>query len=182
MYYMKDVILTGPKNSGKTSAGKILASLCSCDFLDIDEFIFLYILQNPRQLYAENPEYFKKAEAGVIAALFEPPPSNKNDSYQRVIAAGGGLIDNMEACAIIKSSGAVVISLDISASAAWRRIANSLDGELPSFIDKDNPQESHSVLHERRSAAYREFANIVIKAEGKTPQEIASEIFYQLSL
>ena len=63
---------------------------------------------------------------------------------------------------------------EISVKTAWSRIAAS--GELPAFLQTENPQESHRVLHERRAAAYRQIADVVIEAEEKTSDEIAMEI------
>jgi len=199
---MKDIILTGPKHSGKTSAGNALASLFSCDFIDIDELILQRTGKSPRQLFNEDPAIFQKAEAEALAALVDSSDNlvsscncanginiansaadgtNITDCADnagaklRVIAAGGGIIDNGEALSILKKSGAVTVYLDISAEDAWDRIAAG--GELPPFLRTENPRETHRALHERRAAAYLQIANIVIKAEGKSPQEIAAEIF-----
>jgi shikimate kinase len=72
-----------------------------------------------------------------------------------------------------------VACLNISAATAWQRIAGSsggLQGNLPPFLKTENPQETHRALHERRSAAYLQLADIVVEAEGKTPEKIAFEI------
>ena len=167
---MKDIILTGPKHSGKTSAGKALAALCSCDFIDIDELISRRTGKSPRQLFSESPAIFQKAEAEAAALA-----GTDSAEGQRVIAAGGGIIDNPDAVAALKKTG-VIAYLSISVGSAWERIANSADGELPPFLKTENPQETHRLLHERRAAAYLHLANIVIEAGGKTPEEIAVEI------
>ena len=167
---MKTVILTGPKHSGKTSAGKSLASLCSCEFIDIDELILQRTEKSPRQLYSEGSAIFQKAEAEAMAAI----AGDDGGEEWRVIAAGGGIIDNEEAAAALKQAGAAVVYLDISAELAWDRISKR--GELPPFLRTENPRETHRVLHERRAAAYSRIADIVIEAGVKTPQEIAEEI------
>ena len=166
---MTDIILTGPKHCGKTSAGKVLASLCLCDFIDLDELILQRTGKTPRQLYNESPEIFQKAEAEAVKFLFDNPAGH----VQRVIAAGGGTIDNHEAVDILKNSGAVVVYLNICAAAAWRRIASSGDGRLPPFLITENPQETHRFLHNVRACACRQLADFVIETEGKTPQETA---------
>ena len=165
---MEDVILAGPKHSGKTSSGRVLASLLSCDFIDLDELISQRTGKTPRQLFNESPESFKKAEAEAMAAL------TGSGAGRRVIAAGGGIIDNADAVSILKKSGAVIVCLNISADCAWERISAS--EELPPFLKTEDPRETHRVLHERRAAAYLQIANIVIEAEGKTPERIAGEI------
>jgi len=171
---MESIILTGPKHSGKTSAGKALALLCSCDFDDLDELIWHRNGKSPRELFNEGQEVFQKAEAEALSAIFSA--SRNSAEGQRVIATGGGIIDNAEALSALKKSGATVVYLNISAAAAWRRIANSADGELPPFLRTENPKETHRALHERRAAAYRQLADVVIEAEGKTSQEIAAEV------
>jgi shikimate kinase len=169
---MEDIILTGPKHSGKTSAGKALALLCSCSFIDIDELILQRTGKSPRQLFNESAAVFQKAETEAMEAVV----SAGTDAVQgrRIIAAGGGIIDNPDAVSVLKKSGATVVYLNISAAAAWRRIFAK--GELPPFLKTENPQETHRSLHERRAAAYLQLANIVIEAEGKTSKEIAAEI------
>jgi len=174
---MKDIILTGPKHSGKTSAGKALALLYSCSFIDLDEQILHITGKSPRQLFSESAVIFQKAETDAMEAV----ASDKiKEGERRIIAAGGGIIDNPDAIAILKNSGATVVYLNISADIAWQRIANSANGELPPFLRTENPQETHRSLHERRSAAYLLLANIVIEAEGKTSKEIAAEILQRL--
>ena len=172
---MITVILTGPKHSGKTSAGMSLASLCSCEFIDIDDLIQQRTGKSPRQLYSEGQAVFQKAETEAMAAI----SGDDGGEGRRVIAAGGGIIDNEEAAAALKKAGTKVVYLDISAECAWGRIAKS--GELPPFLRTENPRETHRVLHERRAAAYLRIADIVIEAGVKTPQEIAEEILGHLN-
>jgi shikimate kinase len=164
------VFITGPKHSGKTSAGKILAALCSCDFFDLDDIITNQTGKSPRELYRESPDAFQKAESFALAGFAG------SQSGKRVIATGGGIIDNQEAIALLNKSGALIAYLSVSADSAWERIARS--GELPPFLQTDNPRETHRALHERRAAAYRLMAKIVIQADGKTPEEIADEVAY----
>jgi len=70
---MKDIFLTGPKHSGKTRAGKALASLCLCEFIDLDELITLRTGKSARQLYIEGKEIFQKAEAEAVESLADGP-------------------------------------------------------------------------------------------------------------
>jgi shikimate kinase len=204
---MKDIILTGPKHSGKTSAGKALASLYSCKFIDIDGLILRRTRKSPRQLFSKGQAVFQKAETEALLALIRSIGGSSRtremqrrtisglsrtqemrrrtigaDSARRkrhIIATGGGLIDNRKALSVLKKSGAVIVYLDISAKSAWGRIA--VERELPPFLRTENPQETHRALHERRATAYQQIANIVIQAEGKSSQEIAAEIFSRLN-
>jgi len=163
----EDIFLVGPKHSGKTSAGKALAVLCSRDFIDLDDLIAQRTGKTPRELYNDSPEIFREAEADALEALV------KSRVKGRIIATGGGVIDNSRAKAMLKNE-ALLVYLELPAGSSWRRITNS--GVLPPFLKTNNPEETHRVLHEQRSAAYCELAKIIIKAENKNPEEIANEI------
>jgi shikimate kinase len=180
---MKDILLVGPKHSGKTSAGKALASLCSGGFIDLDELAAQQTGKSPRTLYIEGPAVFRKAEAKALAALGAAPlaaplaaDAESGADTIRVIAAGGGIVDNPEAIALLEKTGrALPVYLSVSADTAWERISRA--GELPPFLQTGNPRQTHRALHERRGAAYRKLAPIVIEAEGKNPETIAGEIW-----
>jgi shikimate kinase len=179
---MQFIVLLGPKHSGKTSAGKELAALLSGGFVDLDDYITQRAGKSPRVLYIEGPDDFKIAEAGALAAIFEPALLEANtaeSSSPLVIASGGGLIDNPDALPLLKNNAAVFsVFLDVSVKTAWERIRKA--GELPPFLKTENPEETHRSLHERRAAAYRQLAALVIKADDKSSREIAREIVNQL--
>jgi len=178
---MQLIVLLGPKHSGKTSAGKELAALVSGGFVDLDDYITQKTGKSPRALYIEGPDVFREAEAAALAAApMASEPETAQCASPLVIAAGGGLIDNPEALSLLKKNAAVVsVFLDVSVKTAWERIKKA--GELPPFLKTENPEETHRSLHERRAAAYRQIASLVIKADGKSPREIAQEIFDRLS-
>jgi len=176
---MKSIILTGPKASGKTSAGKSLAPLYKCRFIDLDELIFQRTGKTPRQLYIDGSAVFQNAEADAVQSLASADSADAGKEPIQIVSAGGGIIDNPEAAATLKKLDAVIVYLSISADSAWNRINASVTktGELPPFLQTDNPRETHRILHERRAAAYLQAADLSVDAEGKTPDEIASEIF-----
>lgn len=66
MIKMSNIILLGPKHCGKTSVGKALATLLSCDFIDLDEEITRQTGKTPRELYKEGVEIFQKAEVDSL--------------------------------------------------------------------------------------------------------------------
>jgi len=180
---MNDIILTGQKHSGKTTAGRALAKLCLCEFIDLDESVLERTGKSPRQLYAEGQAVFQKAEADAAAALFKTDDAGADsactDRKRRVIATGGGIIDNEEAVVVLKKSGARIVYLNIPAEIAWERIAAAK--ELPLFLQTENPRETHRALHERRGAAYLQLADIVVKAGTQSADEVAAEIFSKIT-
>jgi shikimate kinase len=174
---MKDIFLTGPKHSGKTSAGKILASLCSCEFIDTDNLIYKNTGKSPRTLFCEDVTIFKNAETQALSYI-----TGSSSELPRIIATGGGVIDNPNAVSVLKEANALAIYLNISADNAWDRIVKSSCKELPPFLKTEDPRKTHRNLHEKRAALYLQIADIVIEAEEKSPEEIAKEIFEQIDL
>jgi shikimate kinase len=167
---MESIFLIGPRHCGKTSAGRALAALCSIPFIDLDELIAERGGKSPRALYAEGPEFFRKAEAEALASVFEP-----KTPALCVVAMGGGITDNSAAIALLKKNKtALPVYLEITPKLAWERISRA--GELPPFLKTENPRETHRMLHERRAAACLRLARLVIQAEGKSPGAIADEI------
>jgi shikimate kinase len=184
------VVLIGPKHAGKTSTGKALASLCGGKFTDLDECVEARTGKSVRALYREGREIFRRAEADALAALLaeDAPDAACHPAAQalRVIAAGGGLADNGAALSLLRQPGSyralLLVYLDVSAETAWARIEEQAakTGELPPFLDTENPRETHRQLHERRASLYREIAGLVIDAGQKSPASLAEEILRRI--
>jgi shikimate kinase len=183
------VLLTGPKHSGKTVAGKALAAAWGAAFTDVDELVEKQTGKTPRTLFKEGPEIFRKAEAEALAEILA-------GGGMTVAAAGGGLIDNAEALSLLENRprtsvrrtldralvrSLCVVYLEVSAETAWGRIRKTAaGGELPPFLNTANPEETHRDLHRRRAQGYKAMADIVINAEDKSPAEIAEKILTKI--
>jgi shikimate kinase len=165
------ILLTGPKHSGKTEAGRALAASGGRTFVDVDELVEKRTGKTPRTLFKEGPEVFRKAEAEALAEILQAGGAT-------VAAAGGGLIDNLKALELLKRSPApCIVYLEVSAETAWNRIVKTAaGGELPPFLNTENPRETHRELHQRRARAYRAMAGIIVNAGDKSPGAIAEEI------
>ena len=169
---MRLILITGPKHSGKTLCAHALGNITGRETADLDGLVEQMTGKTPRALFKEGPEVFRKAEAEALAFAM------RQSRNGLIIAAGGGLSDNPEALALLsRNSDFFIVYLDVSAETAWRRILHTAaGGELPPFLNTENPRETHSALHGRRAKAYRALAHFTIDAENKTPDEIAREI------
>ena len=185
------ILISGPKHSGKCLTAGALAKLLGGEAMDLDEIVEIKTGKSPRALYKEGPEIFRKAEAQALASLINGPEKNrpskpKTTEKQKLkfIAPGGGLIDNSEAMALLTCHREIsIVYLEVSAETAWLRILdNAAGGELPPFLNTENPRETHLNLHKRRAESYKALAHLCISAENKSPEEIAGEIIQRLGL
>jgi shikimate kinase len=173
------IVLVGPKHTGKTSAARELARLLGSPWADLDALVEEQAGKSPRALYQEGPEVFREAEQQALEGLLA--------REEGVIAAGGGIVDNQAAWGLLTGGRFFLVYLEVPVEIAWERIRRAAASPaenpqgLPPFLDTLDPQETHRQLHERRGAAYREAAHLVIAAEGKTPEALGREILEALN-
>jgi len=170
----------GPKHSGKSLVSHALEKTMDLEAVDLDELVEKQTGKSPRTLYKEGPGVFRKAEEQALASL---TGEMEQGTAGLIIAAGGGIADNVDAMALLSHRKDIIpVFLDVSAETAWQRILKtSAGGELPPFLNTENPRETHRVLHERRAGVYRAIARIIISAENKSPEEIAKEIAKEIA-
>jgi shikimate kinase len=176
------ILITGPKHAGKSAAGLALARLSGGEFADLDDLVEKKTGKTPRTLFSEGPEVFRKAEAEALASAVlnaQCIPAGEC----RIIAAGGGLVDNAEAARLLKHEPEIiVVCIEVSPETAWKRILDAVaaGGELPPFLNTGNPRQTHFEIHTRRAAEYRTSAHIIIDGETRSPQDIAAEIMARM--
>jgi shikimate kinase len=168
----KKLCLIGPKHSGKSTTAAAAARLYGGIYVDLDDLLTAQTGKTPRNLYRESPALFQEAELAALEYTL-----SIDEGQLLVIAAGGGIIDNPKAAALLSAADLVLIYLALDAQTAWLRIKAE---PLPPFLQTPDPQETHRLLHERRSARYRMLAHLVIAADGKTPEQIAHEIMLRI--
>jgi len=175
------ILVTGPKHSGKSFTSQALEKITGWKAVDLDTLVEKQTGKSPRALYKEGADIFRKAEAQALASLTEIPAAGETGL---IIAAGGGFVDNPEAMELLSQHREITtVYLDISAETAWKRILQTAqDGELPPFLNTENPWETQLALHTRRAKAYKAMAHVTISAENKNPEEIAEEIADRLEL
>ncbi|MDR1374268.1 MAG: shikimate kinase [Treponema sp.] len=166
------VVLIGPKHVGKTSAGRVLASLRGDAFIDLDVLLEEQTGSSPRELYRRGPDIFRRAETDALARALTP--DFKAGVSSRVIAAGGGIIDNPPALDLLRTSLAALVYLEIPPETAWERIRQS--GGLPPFLAAADPETAHRELHLRRGALYQKIAHITAAADRGSPDVMGREI------
>lgn len=171
-----NTVLVGFKSSGKTSAGKELASLLNLDFTDLDETIEeMYAKRDGetltfREIYKkQGKEYFRDLETQALKEVM--------DKENVVLSTGGGTPMFAKNAEILKKIGNVVY-LKVDPETLYKRFEG---GEMPAFFDKDNPRGSFEEFLAERGPVYEKIADLSIETEDLSPEGVAKKIKDELA-
>gem|GEM_PF-561026 len=209
------VILLGLSRSGKTSVGRLLADRLGCSFYDTDELIHIRTGLTPRELCRQGGgSALHAAEAAALrecctlhdcgggAFAAEPlrhstplslPTDGSAEKRQGatvencvVIAAGGGICDNVEASAIIAAIPLRVFLYAEEAALFERLTHDALQtGYYPAFLrflpaaQQVEAERLFSELYAHRTELYRRSCNLIIDTTGLDCAAVAQRIAEQ---
>ena len=163
-------IFIGPMGSGKSTIGKGIASALGVPFRDTDLIIEELEKMPVSQIFIDKGEdYFRTIEKKVLR--------DELLSDGSVLALGGGAPISVDAQSALKVSSAPVIYLDISLASVAPRIGFNRDRPLLLH----NPRGQWQTLMEARRPIYESIANFTIDVNGKSQNEIISEVLEVLT-
>jgi shikimate kinase len=165
---MRNIILFGQKNSGKSSVGKILSEYLKRDFFDLDICIErLYVQENEKNLsYKEifkihGESFFRKIEKRALLSLKEITKS--------VISLGGGTLEDKSSFGLIQRMGRPVY------------LKITLDTFLQRTLKNNSPLNVHlKESYSKRSQIFDNLPAIVINSDSLTAEEVAKEVLNAL--
>jgi shikimate kinase len=167
---MKKIILLGYMGCGKSTIAKLLANLTSISYLDLDEIIEKQENSSVKKLFSDKGEiYFRKLEHQILAALIQ-----NQDSF--VLSLGGGTPCYSNNHEFLNADHVISIYLNASVDTLYERLLFNSE-QRPLIADK-NPEEMKEFIAKNlfdRSYYYNQ-AKYKITVEGKSPEEILSEI------
>ena len=167
---MKKIILLGYMGCGKSTIAKLLANLTSISYLDLDEIIEKQENSSVKKLFSDKGEiYFRKLEHQILASLI-----HNQDSF--VLSLGGGTPCYSNNHKFLKADHVISIYLNASVDTLYERLLFYSE-QRPLIADK-NPEEMKEFIAKNlfdRSYYYNQ-AKYKITVEGKSPEEIISEI------
>jgi shikimate kinase len=160
-------VVVGPPGAGKTTVGLLLADALEVVFRDTDADIEATAGKPIPDIFVDDGEpVFRDLErAAVATALVE---------HDGVLALGGGAVLADETRALL--AGHTVVFLSVGLADAASRVG--LTGARPLLAV--NPRATLRYLLDRRRPLYDEVATITVKTDGRTPEDIAGEVFTAL--
>jgi shikimate kinase len=162
-----NIALVGFMGTGKSTVGRIVASMLHFDFLDTDEMIENMAGKRISDIFSsEGEERFREYEKQAVARLKEINHS--------VISTGGGLVTRPENLASLKEHS-LVVCLWCSAETIHRRVGHQLHRPL---LQVEHPLERIRELLDQRAPAYRQ-SDVLLNSEFRKPREVASHVVHQ---
>jgi shikimate kinase len=158
--------LIGMMGTGKTVAGRVLASRSGAPFYDLDDEVETTAGRSILTLFRdEGEEGFRTVEAAALEGVAGRAPG--------VVATGGGTVLRKANVSLMKESGTVVLL-----QANEDELAARLDGVAgrPLLDDRDDLSGYLAVLATEREAAYLAAADVRIDTNARSPEEVAMAI------
>jgi shikimate kinase len=165
----RGLALVGPRGTGKSTVGRLLADRLGRPFVDADAALEARAGRSIRSIFEELGEpAFRDLEQDLLAEL--------TADRARVLATGGGVVLREANRRALKRFGQVVW-LRAEPKALTARLAadpDALPGR-PALTAAGTLHEIASVL-DARAPLYREVADLLIDTDGRTPAEVADAV------
>ena len=160
----KNIVLIGMPGSGKTTIGKLLASVLGMKFVDSDDYIEKRYATTIKDMFEVSEDYFRDCEAKCIKKISE-------DFTYIVLATGGGVIKKTENITRLKSNS-IIIFLDRDVDSI---LSSMQDDEKRPLLQGEKRKKLQELLGERYNA-YLQNCDYRVVCLNKTCDDITHEI------
>jgi Shikimate kinase len=174
---MKIIFLMGFTASGKTTIGRLLAKSLSANFIDIDEMIAKKKEMSVRSFYGKyGKKAFQEIEAEILRNCLESEALKGNTL---VISSGGGLIENVDACAILKKhSNVKIFFLHNKPKILFNRLLKKTKKQhsFPAFLKTSPSKDLHTqiklarfkflIICKKRTELLKQINYVKVKTKG----------------
>ena len=161
-----NVVLIGFMGAGKTVVGRALSERLGLQLFDTDRMVEEAAGRPITELWDdEGEEGFRALEYDAVVQACA--------GSGRVIACGGGAVLEIRNYGILKGAGTIVY-LRAPAAVLRERVGIALDRPLL------REEGAFDMLLAERKTAYESAADLIVDTDGRTPDEVASEISERL--
>jgi len=155
-------VVVGPPGAGKTTIGTLVAERLGVAFRDTDADIVAVAGKEIPEIFIDDGEdAFRALERAAVAAALE--------SFDGVLALGGGAVLAAETRERLR--GHTVLYLSVELSDAVSRVGLGAGRPLLTV----NPRATLKYLLDQRCPLYEEVATVIVRTDGRTPDDIADE-------
>ena len=190
------ISLCGFMGSGKSSVGRELSALLSCNLVDLDSYIENSCGMNIPEIFREKGESaFRDMELAALKSIAAGPIKEDRDSYtltdgptRFILSLGGGtlvtpecrrIVRNFTYCIYLRAGIGTLVS-NLKDDCAGRPVLSARhDGKAPS---EAMLERRICELMSGREPAYVSTAHLCIDIDGKSPREVAEEIADKLTI
>jgi len=159
------IVLIGAPGSGKSTVGAALSRKLALDFVDTDQLIEVREGKTITDIFVVDGEpYFRAVELETLKQVLK--------MNNVVVSLGGGAPISEQAQQELGSSDSMVIFLDVSLATAAPRVGFNRDRPLL----LGNPRAQWQALSDKRRPIYEALADVSIKVDDMSVDEIASAI------
>jgi shikimate kinase len=161
-------VFVGMMGAGKTTVGQLVASALGVPFKDVDNDIEATAGKPIPDIFIDDgEEHFRALERAAVAAALE--------SFDGVLALGGGAVMADETRKRLADHTVVYLSVEVAD--AVKRVG--LGAGRPML--KMNPRATLRHLLDLRRPLYEEVATVVVRTDGRTPDEVLAAVIAHLS-
>lgn len=168
---MNHIIVEGFMGSGKSKVAKTVAKNMGLEYIDVDKKITTKMNMSVNDIFERFGEaYFRAMESFILNELLE-------EKERRVICIGGGLATIEQNDAYLKKLGKVVYLKNTVETLAGRLEEKRADD--PFYKGVKIGEKVRKLLAEREPC-YERVADLILKTDDMSTEEIAAEIQKQL--
>lgn len=161
---MSMIFLTGFMGAGKSAVGRRVAEGLGWPFIDLDAETERRESTSISEIFRLRGEAaFREAEHAALASVAERGAA--------VVATGGGAVLRSDNQALLREHG-VVVYLSVSPEEAMARLGDGKDRPL---LAGQGVGVARAIL-DARLPVYSNTADVVVPTDGKSPEQVASEV------
>ena len=162
----RNIVLIGMRGCGKTTVARILSKKTGKKYLELNELLVEKVGMKISDIVSKYGWlYFRDQEAAIVKEAAQ--------EQNKIISTGGGVILLLENITALKQNG-IFVYLQCSVDMLLQRVG--VDPNRPALTDKGTQREEMADLLTQREDLYKQYADIIIKADDSDADEQAAQI------